>query len=786
MTSVNDTLRDRTNNLGKGRTETDGTNLTAFGDPSGEHPRFEYVNSSPVNIGARTGKMHKLSFGGAASGVPASATSSLGNQYPLNDVRETSSGHVLEFNDTPGGERILIRHNSGSGIEMRPDGTIVVSTLNNKIEVCNGDNTVIVEGDAKMIYKGSLTMDVTGDFNINCMNFNVNAKNDKVENIGGSYKGSTFGNYSSKVSGHKTETIAQSVTQTYLGNVDTNIKGTYNTAVEGDLEMVAKGCICSTSETEYVVSTPNLNMAATSLSVFGATGTIGGENIIHYGKNYYGVSATMSAGITAPTFHGDLDGTAQYAIRADVTNSQDYADPDTGGGTGTAQGYSINNTATDTTATAKPTAGNVSAYLTKSAKGIREVLIDAGNFLQRTLMTKKETKEEVRAKLRDPANLNNAELTATAVGEGKLNPNFAQSAPSKGFGRIRAPEPGCERGNAQPGNADKAGANKTFRRQESYQRRARVLVPELKYNVNAMEDITISTSLAPGIKMAKFLGGKSSADFRNLSLADRKQLARNYYLHAQIIKYVMTRPGPQPNDFADFRLEVVEGFYKPARYGLPFGATLQIETLTEGSTLWKRSKGRLVVYELIDDQGNIDPDATFELATYLKDKCSHLFDKLTLDYDEYDPSGKLNVQLMIEVADVPNDFSINSAGQVETMYNGNLQGKNSLIEVLPSVDPTPTEPVVPTEESLPTTNQSRFDINTEVGLKARWSTAYDAYLDKSLAVRLNETTKRGYIQSNQWFADQDEVKKLQDIANQYQTEWYDWREANGLSRVPSS
>jgi hypothetical protein len=786
MTSVNDTLKDRANNLGRGRTETDGTTSTSFGDPSGEHPRFEYINSSPVNIGARTGKMHKLSFGGAASGVPASATSSLGNQYPLNDVRETVSGHVLEFNDTPGGERILIKHNSGSGIEMRPDGTIIVSTLNNKVEVCNGDNTVIVEGDARMIYKGSLTMDITGDFNINCMNFNVNTKGDKVDNIGGSYKASTYGNYSSKVAGHKTETIAQSVTQTYLGNVDTSIKGTFNTAVQGDLEMVAQGCICSTSETEYVISTPNLNMAATSLSVFGATGTIGGENIIHYGKNYYGVSATMSEGITAPTFHGDVDGTAAFAVQADVTNSQNYADTDPGGDVGSAQGYSITNTATNTAATAKPTTTNVSAYLTKSAKGIREVLIDAGDFLKKSLLTKKETPEEVRAKLRDPSNLNNPEITTRAVGEGKLNPNFAQAAPPKGFGRIRDPEPGCERGNVQPGNADKTGSNKTFRRQESYQRRARVLIPELKFNVNNTPDININTKLAPGITMAKFLGGKSSADFRNLSLIERRQLARNYYLHSQIIKYVMSRPGLQPNDFADFRLEVAEGYYKTARYGIPIGVNLAPEVLTEGSNLWKRSKGQLVVYELIDDEGKIDIDGTFELATYLKDKCSHLFNKLILDYDEFDPSGDLNVQLMIEVADVPADFTINSRGLVETMYNGKVQGKNSLIEVLPTKEPASADPVVTAAEGAPAKNESILANNEEAALRDKWSAAYNAYLDKSLAIRTEEAVKLSYIQSKKWFSDNEQASKLKVIADQYQKEWYDWREANGLSRAPTS
>jgi hypothetical protein len=70
MTSFNDDLKERETTLGKGRVLTDGVNSTAFGDPTGEHPRFEYQYSSPVNIGARTSKMHKLSFGGAASNIP--------------------------------------------------------------------------------------------------------------------------------------------------------------------------------------------------------------------------------------------------------------------------------------------------------------------------------------------------------------------------------------------------------------------------------------------------------------------------------------------------------------------------------------------------------------------------------------------------------------------------------------------------------------------------------------------------------------------------------------------
>jgi len=757
MTTYNDDLKERENTLGKGRVLTDGVNSTAFGDPTGEHPRFEYQYSSPVNIGARTSKMHKLAFGGAASGVPASATAALGNQYPLNDVRETVSGHVLEFNDTPGGERILIKHNSGSGVEMRPDGTIVVSALGNKVEVCGGDNTVIVEGDAKLVYKGNLTLDVTGDLNINCMDFNVNAKGDKKEDIGGSSKNTVFGNYSMKTSGHKTETVAQTVTYTYLGNTSYNIKGTYNTAVQGNVELNASGCVCTTAETEIITTTPNLNMAAKSLSVFGDTGTVGGENVIMYNYNMYtGHSINAGDTVTAPQLHftradgsvthshlvGDVTGKADNANQADFATTAGQAPTGVAGSPGSntaAPGTA--STSADTTATALPTEAKLTAYF-NSSKGIKAVTVDAGDFLSNSLKEKKTTKDDIRAQLRDPANFNNAEFVSRAIGAGKLNPNYHIQVPKNGFGRIRSAQPGCERGTVVAGNQDPANAAQTFKRQEEFQRRNRTLIPDAAYNVNNQTDITINTKLAPGITMAKFLGGKSPSNFKNLPPSLRKQLARNYYLHSQIIKYVMTRPGPQATDFEDYRLEVVEGFYQPARYGVPSGNSLATEVLTPNSALDKRNKGTLVVYELIDQYGEQDADATFELASYLRDKCSHLFDKLTLDYDEYDPDGTLNIQLMIEVPNVSTDYSINSQGKVETIYNGKVQGKNSLIEILPTDGEKRVQATVPTTET--TVDESRLINRREAELRAAYDTARIAYENNIISIELEEAKDQAY------------------------------------------
>ena len=89
--------------------------------------------------------------------------------------------------------------------------------------------------------------------------------------------------------------------------------------------MSGKGKALFTSMTNVGISSPDINIGAADLSILAAGGTIGGENIINYAKNYYGTSATFTAGvtangvtsssgITAPTFHGDLQGTALIAV----------------------------------------------------------------------------------------------------------------------------------------------------------------------------------------------------------------------------------------------------------------------------------------------------------------------------------------------------------------------------------------------------------------------------------------------------------------------------------------
>src|SRR5210317_2477015 len=125
-------------------------------DPSGQNPKPEHFFSSNINFAATGSKRNDLYVGGGEIGVPLNLGQPTTSQYPYNQVSQSPGPdpHIIEIDDTPGNQRVLIRHNSGSGIEMRNDGTILLSSTKNTVQISGADQTVIVEGDGDLVYKG--------------------------------------------------------------------------------------------------------------------------------------------------------------------------------------------------------------------------------------------------------------------------------------------------------------------------------------------------------------------------------------------------------------------------------------------------------------------------------------------------------------------------------------------------------------------------------------------------------------------------------------------------------
>jgi muramidase (phage lysozyme) len=93
-------------------------------------------------------------------------------QYPFNRVTETASGHSIEIDDTPGAERIMIWHRSGSFLQIDSRGTKLDKTASDKYDVTKdnhhvyigGRSIVTIEGDSHVIVKGNKTEEIFGDY----------------------------------------------------------------------------------------------------------------------------------------------------------------------------------------------------------------------------------------------------------------------------------------------------------------------------------------------------------------------------------------------------------------------------------------------------------------------------------------------------------------------------------------------------------------------------------------------------------------------------------------------
>jgi len=667
MTTRSDKYLDRIQRLGQGKADTQGTNKRAFVDPNNEYPRKENNNQSSINQGARGGGSHQLSVGGSVAGVNLNLDPGVETYYTKADIRETASGHVIELNDTPGGERVLIKHKTGAGVELRPDGTVLVVSTKNKVEVCHGSNEVIVEGEANLTYKGNLNLNVTGDFNVNCRDYNVHARGSKTEQIDNNSKTSIFGNSGNSVSGNFIQSIAGNTTNVTLGTQTLVTKGNLVVATEGSQEIVSKGPSILTSEEQFNVSSPDVNIAATVLSVFGNRGTIGGPAMVHY----------------ANTFHGNLRGTALRAAALGSTSGQlggisvfsstNELLKEVGGSFST---ESEAEAAVGFTATANPTEGMTESYLTVSDRGIRKVHIDIDDYLKNQLLTRKYSVEEVRAKMRDKNNRDFSEWTAYQIASGVLNANYANNVPSSYGSIVLANQPQERRGVNSMGQVEPLAIVQKYKPPQLKVKFN--IAPEARFKKNMSGIITQNTLINNNTSIGKFVGFDDHGEFNKLLNADKQQMAKNYFVISELMKLV-SNSNHHPTELENHSLIVVEGYYAPEKYGIGSLEKRQTEVLTGNSTLDMRSKGRAVVFELRDQKGKVDKEATFELAKIWSD--AGTFDKLILDYDTYDPSGELNAQIIIEVPDIKSYSNIKFKRNVQTLFNNNVQSNDALVEI---------------------------------------------------------------------------------------------------------
>ena len=107
------------------------------------HPVLQYksdIRERQVNIGSPDPE----------SGLTAKhwnqPTSDFNAQYPFNQVYESESGHIKEFDDTPGGERIHEYHRAGTFYEIDHAGNKVDYVKGDRYDISMHDDYVYVKG----------------------------------------------------------------------------------------------------------------------------------------------------------------------------------------------------------------------------------------------------------------------------------------------------------------------------------------------------------------------------------------------------------------------------------------------------------------------------------------------------------------------------------------------------------------------------------------------------------------------------------------------------------------
>ncbi|MDR3502877.1 MAG: hypothetical protein P4L79_09865 [Legionella sp.] len=162
---------------------------------------------------------------------------SYNTKYPYNQVFLTEGGHLVEFDNTPGAERVRIGHKSGGYTEMNSDGSVVTVHAGHHYEYAKGGKTVTSDhnidtkagGGTRATHAGDSYIETNGDQN-------TVHNGDKIEATIGSITQMVKGNFNQLVQGH----------------VTSKTNGDLNQQVEGAATIKATGGFQITSDSSSI------------------------------------------------------------------------------------------------------------------------------------------------------------------------------------------------------------------------------------------------------------------------------------------------------------------------------------------------------------------------------------------------------------------------------------------------------------------------------------------------------------------------------------------------------
>lgn len=245
--------------------------LQGFKDPNAVYPRADYAGQPDTNKLARGVKDHpsiSLKDNTRATDVGLANSTQVWNQpaspfggvYPYNQVLETEAGHLLEFDNTPSGERINIYHKSGTFIEIDVNGTSVRKTIGDRYEIIDnndyvyirGAQNVTVDGSSKIYVKNNADIQVVGTTTI-VGNNDVSIKSAGRLNLIGetvnisAKKGFTIvSDEQLKIQGKELNLFSKENNLTLKSSSKLVMQGTQSTSIDGGFELKMDATVIKT------------------------------------------------------------------------------------------------------------------------------------------------------------------------------------------------------------------------------------------------------------------------------------------------------------------------------------------------------------------------------------------------------------------------------------------------------------------------------------------------------------------------------------------------------------
>ena len=140
--------------------------------------------------------------------------------YPNNHVYQSESGHVLEFDDTSGKERISIFHKSGSYDEV----------------IASGDRSVVIVGDSYEVVIQNKNIYIKGNLNLNVDgNMNTKVSENYTLDVGKEMKVTVGRSQTNTIGGSQTITVGEGQTMNITGIQD--ITATEGTKINNNVDV---------------------------------------------------------------------------------------------------------------------------------------------------------------------------------------------------------------------------------------------------------------------------------------------------------------------------------------------------------------------------------------------------------------------------------------------------------------------------------------------------------------------------------------------------------------------